>query len=158
MASLNIVHLIGNCGKDPELRYLPNGDAAVNLSIATSRSWKDKQTGDKVEETEWHRLSFFGRVAEIVGEYVKKGSPIYVEGRLKTRKWTDKDGVEKYVTEVICDQLQLLGNKPDGTRSAPHGSGTGAPTEPPQASAQQRVPASTDTGTGFDDMADDIPF
>ncbi len=156
MASLNKVHLIGNCGKDPELRYLPNGDAAVNLSIATTRKWKDKQTGDKVEETEWHRLAFFGGIAEIAGKYIKKGSPIYVEGRLKTRKWQDKNDVDHFATEVICDQLQLLGGKPEGSPTTPRPSA--APVEPAQASSQQRIPATTTTGTGFDDMADDIPF
>lgn len=156
MASVNKVILIGNVGKDPELRYLPNGKATVTLSIATSRAWKDKQSGDKMEETEWHRLVFFERLAEIVGEYVKKGSPIYVEGRLKTRKWQDTGGVERYVTEVICDQLKLLGTKPEsGERSGP---ATNAPADPPQPSEQRRQPAATGTGTGFDDMDDDIPF
>lgn len=114
MPSVNKVIVLGNVGKDPEIRYLPNGDAACNISVATTRSWKDKNSGEKQEETEWHRVSFFGRLAEIVGEYVQKGKPIYVEGRLKTRKYTDKDGAEKYATEIIADQLQLLGGRDDG--------------------------------------------
>lgn len=156
MANLNKVELIGYVGKDPELRHLPsNGDAAVNLSLATTRTWKDKQTGEKVQETEWHRLSFFGQVAEIVGKFVVKGSLIYVEGRLKTRKWQDANKVDHYATEIIVDQLQLLSGRPEGERSAPTSKPQG---EPPQAATQRREPATSDTGTVFDNMADDIPF
>jgi single-strand DNA-binding protein len=152
MASVNKVILMGYVGKDPELRYMANGKATTSLSLATSRNWKDKQTGDKVEETEWHRLVFFERLAEVVGEYVSKGKPIYIEGRLKTRKWEDKSGADHYVTEVICDSLQLLGSKPDGERSER------APAPAPQPSEQRRQPATKTTGTGFDDLDDDIPF
>lgn len=117
MASVNKVILIGNLGRDPEAKFLPDGGAVTNLSIATSESWKDK-AGNKQEKTEWHRVVFFGKVAEVAGEYLKKGSTCYVEGRLQTRKWTDKDGVEKYSTEIVGDRMQMLGGKgaePDKT-------------------------------------------
>lgn len=153
MASLNKAQIIGNVGKDPELRYMPNGTACCTLSIATTRSWKDKQ-GEKQEETEWHRVSFFDKLAEIVGQYVQKGKPVYVEGRLKTKKWQDKEGRDTYTTEIIAEQMQLLGGRDEGqeprsTRApapAPrtHGDRVGGPKNPPQ--------------TGFDDMDDDIPF
>ncbi len=116
MASINKVILIGNLGKDPEVRYTPNGAAICNIGIATTRSWKDKTSGEKVEETEWHRVVFYDRLAEIAGEYLKKGRPVYVEGRLKTRKWQDKEGVEKYTTEIVADNMQLLGGR-DGEGS-----------------------------------------
>lgn len=109
MASVNKVILVGNLGKDPEVRYLPDGGAVVNLSIATSSSWKDKNTGEKREETEWHRVVMYNRLAEIAGEYCKKGRSVYIEGKLKTRKWRDKDGQDKYTTEIVADQMQLLG-------------------------------------------------
>lgn len=124
MASINKVILIGNAGKDPELRYTPSGAAICNVSLATSRSWKDKTSGEKVEETEWHRAVFYDKLAEIVGEYVKKGKPLYVEGRLKTRKWQDKEGRDVYTTEVIAEQMQLLGGREEAAppaRSAPTG-------------------------------------
>ena len=114
MASINKVILIGNLGRDPEVRYTPNGAAICNVTIATSRNWKDKNSGEKMEETEWHRVVFYDRLAEIAGEYLKKGRPVYVEGRLKTRKWTDKDGAEKYTTEIIADNMQLLGGREGG--------------------------------------------
>lgn len=148
MASLNKVQLIGNCGRDPEVRYTPSGSAICNVAVATSRKWKDKTSGEKQEETEWHRVVFFDRLAEIAGEYVKKGKPLYVEGRLKTRKWTDKDGVERYTTEIMADSLQLLGGR-EG--EAPAAAPARAPASKPAASK----PA---TGTGFDDMDDDFPF
>ena len=110
MSSVNKVILIGTCGKDPEVRYMPDGKAAVSLSIATNRKWKDK-SGEKQEETEWHRVVFYDKLAEIVGEYLKKGKSAYFEGRLKTKKWTDKSGVEKYTTEIIAEQMQLLGGR-----------------------------------------------
>jgi single-strand DNA-binding protein len=111
MASVNKVIIIGNLGKDPETRYLPSGDAVTNITVATTESWKDKKSGDKQEHTEWHRISFFGRQAEVAGEYLKKGSPVYVEGRIRTRKWQDKDGQDRYSTEVVADRLQLLGSR-----------------------------------------------
>lgn len=118
MASVNKAIILGNVGQDVELRYMPNGDAAVNLSVATSRAWKNKD-GEKQEETEWHRVSLFGKLAEIAGEYVKKGKPVYIEGRLKTRKWTDKEGVEKYTTEIIAEQLVLLGGRDEQPAKTP---------------------------------------
>ncbi|MBK6616621.1 single-stranded DNA-binding protein [Ottowia sp.] len=114
MASINKVQLIGNLGRDPEVRYAPSGAAICNITIATSRNWKDKTSGEKMEETEWHRVVLYDRLAEIAGEYLKKGRPVYIEGRLKTRKWTDKDGVEKYTTEIIANEMQMLGGREDG--------------------------------------------
>lgn len=110
MASVNKVIIVGNLGRDPELRHMPSGDAIANIAVATSYKSKDRSTGEQKETTEWHRISFFGRLAEIVGEYMKKGSSIYVEGRLQTRKYTDKDGVEKYATDIIAESMKMLGN------------------------------------------------
>lgn len=112
MASINKVILIGNLGKDPEVRYTPSGTAVCNVSIATTRSWKNKDTGDKQEETEWSRITFYDRLAEVAGQYLKKGRSVYVEGRLKTRKY-EKDGIDHYVTEIIAEQMQMLGDKQD---------------------------------------------
>ena len=154
MASVNKVILIGNLGKDPETRYLPSGDAVTNFSIATSEKWKSK-SGEQQEHTEWHRISMFGKVAEIAGEYLKKGSPVYVEGRIRTRKWQDKEGQDKYTTEIVADRMQLLGSR---------GGGSGG-SEP-----MKREPAAAEAGGGgkpqqakkgggaFDQMDDDIPF
>lgn len=171
MASINKVILIGNLGRDPEVRYTPNGNAICNISVATTRNWKDKTSGDKVEETEWHRVVFYDRLAEIAGEYLKKGRPVYVEGRLKTRKWQDKEGKDVYTTEVIADNMQLLGGREGmggsdagadsgfdrGDRGAPEGrSAPAARSAPPPRPAPSK-PA-TKSATGFDDMDDDIPF
>jgi len=165
MASINKVILIGNLGRDPEVRYSPNGAAICNITIATSRNWKDKNTGDKVEETEWHRVVFYDRLAEIAGEYLKKGRPVYVEGRLKTRKWQDKDGKDNYTTEVIAENMQLLGGR-EGASGGYGGGDEGgysresaAPAARPAAprSAPAPKPAPKSSG-GFDDMDDDIPF
>jgi len=112
MASVNKVIIVGNLGRDPETRYMPNGDAVTNVAVATTESWKDKNSGEKKELTEWHRITFYRKLAEIAGQYLKKGSQVYVEGRLQTRKWTDKDGVEKYTTEIIADTMQMLGAVP----------------------------------------------
>ena len=168
MASVNKVIIIGNLGKDPEVRYAPSGSAICNVTIATSRQWKDKTSGEKQEETEWHRVVFYDRLAEIAGEYLKKGRPVYVEGRLKTRKWQDKDGVEKYTTEIIAEQMQLLGGREgmgggdDGGYSrADDGDAPQRAARPPQrpaASRQAPAPAPQKSATGFDDMDDDIPF
>jgi single-strand DNA-binding protein len=168
MASINKVILIGNLGRDPEVRYTPSGSAVCNISLATTRNWKSKDSGDKVEETEWHRVVFYDRLAEIAGEYLKKGRPVYVEGRLKTRKWQDKDGVEKYTTEIIAEQMQLLGGREgmgggdDGGYSrADDGDAPQRAARPPQrpaASRQDPAPAPQKSATGFDDMDDDIPF
>lgn len=173
MASINKVILIGNLGRDPEVRYTPNGAAICNVTIATSRNWKDKNSGEKVEETEWHRVVFFDRMAEIAGEYLKKGRPVYVEGRLKTRKWTDKDGVEKYTTEIMAENMQLLGGRDGGgggeegggggySRGAQGGGGAERAERPersaPAARPAASKPAPSKSSTGFDDMDDDIPF
>ncbi|MFM2119176.1 MAG: hypothetical protein RL722_644 [Pseudomonadota bacterium] len=178
MASVNKVILIGNLGRDPEVRYTPNGAAICNVSIATTRNWKSKDSGERQEETEWHRVVFYDRLAEIAGEYLKKGRPVYVEGRLKTRKWQGQDGKDNYTTEVIADQMQLLGGREDGgggggggSRSAmgggmgPGGDDDGysreapAPRPAPRAAAPRPSPApAPKAATGFDDMDDDIPF
>lgn len=170
MASINKVILIGNLGRDPEVRYAPSGAAICNVTIATSRNWKDKNSGDKMEETEWHRVVFYDKLAEIAGQYLKKGRSVYVEGRLKTRKWTDKDGVEKYTTEIIADQMQMLGGREGmgggddgGYGRESDGGGYSAPApraERPAARAPAPAPrpAPQKSSTGFDDMDDDIPF
>lgn len=144
MASLNKVQLIGNLGADPEIRYMPSGDAVASFTIATTDRWKDKSSGERKEATEWHRISFFGRLAEIAGQYLHKGSPVYVEGSLRTRKYTDNNGVERYVTEIRGESMQLLAGRNEGGEggySRPAGGSTGAP-----------APASNDA---FDD---DVPF
>ena len=166
MASVNKVILIGNLGKDPEVRYLPSGAAICNVTIATSRQWKDKTSGEKQEETEWHRVTFFDRMAEIAGEYLKKGRPVYVEGRLKTRKYTDKDGVEKYTTEITATEMQLLGGREGGMGGGSPDDGGGDMREsresrPARSAPPPRAPApkpAAKSSTGFDDMDDDIPF
>jgi len=172
MASVNKVILIGNLGRDPEVRYTANGGAICNLGLATTRTWKNKETGERQEETEWHRVVLYDRLAEIAGEYLKKGRSVYVEGRLKTRKWTDKDGVEKYTTEVVANEMTLLGSRNDNAgggagaagggdyADADAGSSAPAPRRsapPPRAPAPASRPAPK-SSTGFDDMDDDIPF
>jgi single-strand DNA-binding protein len=163
MASVNKVILIGNCGRDPEVRYLPSGQAVANVSVATTSKRKDKTSGESIEETQWHRVTFFDRLAEIVGEYVKKGRPIYVEGRLVYRKFTNKDGVEQNATDIIATEMQLLGGREGmGAPSGGDEEGGGAPrrSAPPgraPAPAAQR-PAASKPASGFDDMDDDIPF
>ena len=151
MASLNRVQIIGNLGRDPEIRTFPSGDQVANVTIATTEKWKDKQSGEQKEHTEWHRVTFNGRLAEIVGQYLKKGSSVYVEGSLRTRKWTDQAGVEKYATEIRADQLQMLGGKADGA------AGGGAPAQRAPAPAPARAPAAAPRAAGgYDD--DSIPF
>ena len=164
MASVNKVILVGNCGRDPEIRYLPSGQAVANVSVATSSRRKDKTSGEMVEETQWHRVTFFDRLAEIVGEYVKKGTPIYVEGRLTYRKYTNKDGVEQNATDIVATEMQLLGGRQGmgGPSGGGDEEGGGAPrrSAPPSrapAPAAQR-PAASKPASGFDDMDDDIPF
>ncbi len=159
MASVNKVIIVGNLGKDPEVRYMPSGSAICNVTIATSRQWKDKTSGERQEETEWHRVVFFDRMAEIAGEYLKKGRPVYVEGRLKTRKWTDKDGVEKYTTEIVATDMQLLGSRDGGGGSAGDDMGAApAPRSAPPARTAAAPKPAAKSSTGFDDMDDDIPF
>lgn len=146
---LNSAQIIGRVGRDPEVRYLPSGEAVANFSIATSEKWKDKATGEPREETEWHRISVFGRLAEIVGEYLKKGSLVFVQGKLKTRKYTDGQGVERYSTEIRAETMKMLGGRQDSERSA-------APAQRQAAPQRQQAPATAPSG--FDDMDDDIPF
>jgi single-strand DNA-binding protein len=163
MASVNKVILVGNCGRDPEIRYLPSGQAVANVSVATSTRRKDKNTGESVEDTQWHRVTFYDRLAEIAGEYVKKGRPIYVEGRLKYGKYVDQSGVEKNTVDIVATELQLLGGR-EGMGGPSDGDEGGAP--PPRrpapapraaAPAPRQAPAPR-PASGFDDMDDDIPF
>nr|WP_198983998.1 single-stranded DNA-binding protein [Herbaspirillum sp. ASV7] len=175
MASVNKVIIVGNLGRDPETRYMPNGEAVTNIAVATTESWKDKNSGEKKELTEWHRITFYRKLAEIAGQYLKKGSQIYVEGRLQTRKWQDKEGVERYTTEIIADTMQMLGSRQGGGGGGMDeggygggggggygGGGGGAPRQsagggaggggaPRQQAAQRPAP-------NFSDMDDDIPF
>jgi single-strand DNA-binding protein len=157
---INKVILIGNLGRDPEVRYTPNGGAISNVTVATSDSWKDKQTGEMQERTEWHRIVFFGRLAEIAGEYLRKGSKVYVEGRLQTRKWQDKDGQERYTTEVVANEMQMLDSRSGG--SAPYEGGSGGPqqgAERGEASSPSRSGnAPREQGFADDGFDDDIPF
>lgn len=164
MASVNKVILVGNLGKDPEVRYMPSGEAIANITVATTDSWKDK-SGEKQERTEWHRVAFFGKLAEIAGEYLKKGSQVYVEGRLQTRKWQDKEGQDRYTTEIVADRMQMLGSRSGGgmgsmdrdsgdsfessESAAPRNSGSAA-------KSSTKAPAKS--SGGFDDFEDDIPF
>jgi single-strand DNA-binding protein len=164
MASVNKVILMGNCGRDPEVRYLPSGSAVATVTLATSTRRKDKATGEMVEETQWHRLNFFDRLAEICGEYVKKGTQIYVEGRLRYGKYTDKDGVERQTTDITVNEMQLLGSR-QGAGAPEGGASTGGYSKPaprPAAAASAAPaaakPAAKPAGSGFDDMDDDIPF
>src|SRR3954470_3302416 len=159
MASINKVILVGNLGRDPETRYMPDGGAVTNVSIATTDTWKDKTSGEKKEATEWHRVVFFNRLAEIAGEYLKKGSQVYVEGRLRTRKWQDKEGQDKYTTEIVCDTMQMLASRAGA--GEPRGEGRGEPMA--ARSAESKAPAAAAAGAAkkpgkFDDMEDDIPF
>jgi single-strand DNA-binding protein len=156
MASVNKVILIGNLGRDPEVRYLPSGDAVANITLATTETWKDK-AGEKQEQTEWHRVAMFGKTAEIAGEYLKKGSQVYIEGRLQTRKWTDKEGQERYTTEIRADRMQMLGSRSGGSeRMAPQADEEA----PPRSSAApaKKAAGAASKGGGFDDLEDDIPF
>src|SRR3954462_11479463 len=160
MASINKVILVGNLGRDPETRYMPDGGAVTNVSIATTDTWKDTQHGEKKEATEWHRVVLFNRLAEISGEYLKKGSQVYVEGRLRTRKWQDKEGQDKYTTEIVCDTMQMLGGRQGmgegggkgGERGESSDARGGPPSEGRPAPAAGKKPAGK-----FDDMEDDIP-
>ena len=163
MASVNKVILVGNCGRDPEIRYLPSGQAVANVSVATSSRRKDRTSGETVEETQWHRVTFYDRLAEIAGEYVKKGRPIYVEGRLKYGKYTDQAGVERNTVDIIATEMQLLGGR-EGMGGGDEGGGQPRAARPPAApraaapAAPRPAPAPARQATGFDDMDDDIPF
>jgi single-strand DNA-binding protein len=179
MASVNKVILVGNLGRDPETRTFPSGDQVCNATLATTDKWKDKQSGEMREATEWHRLVFNGRLAEIAAQYLRKGSQIYVEGQIRTRKYQDKDGVEKYATDIRVDQMQMLGSRqgqggPSGGGEDEYGGGGGggygqggggggggyarAPAAAPRAPAARPAPAPAKSSSGFDDMDDDIPF
>ena len=156
MASVNKVIIIGNLGRDPETRYMPEGGAITNISVATTEKWKDKN-GEMQEKTEWHRVAFFGKLAEIAGEYLKKGSQVYVEGRLQTRKWQDKDGADKYTTEIVANAMQMLGSRQG------MGGGGAAEREPAEGGGgasrgAARPAAAAKPGGKFDDFEDDIPF
>ncbi len=169
MASVNKVIIVGNLGRDPETRYMPSGDAMTSITVATTDTWKDKATGEKKEQTEWHRISFFGKLAEIAGQYLKKGSQVYIEGSLRTRKYTDKDGVEKYATDIRADTMQMLGSRQGMGGGAGAGGGMddgGYGSAPP---ARQNAGGGSGGGGGgsrpaprpapnFSDMDDDIPF
>jgi single-strand DNA-binding protein len=169
MASVNKVILVGNCGRDPEIRYLPSGQAVANVSVATSSRRKDRNTGEMVEDTQWHRVTFYDRLAEIAGEYVKKGRPIYVEGRLKYGKYTDQQGVERNTVDIIATEMQLLGGREGmgqpagdegGFDTAPArrpAAGAGGGARPSAAPRPAPAPAKS-SASGFDDMDDDIPF
>ena len=160
MASVNKVILVGNLGRDPEMRYMPSGDAIANFSVATTDSWKDKN-GQKQERTEWHRISMFGKLAEIAGEYLKKGSSVYVEGRLQTREWTDKEGVARKTTEIVADRMQMLGGRSTGGNTYEVMEDDAGATEPRQAAAKPAASAAAKPaggGSNFDDFEDDIPF
>ena len=153
MASLNKVQLIGHIGRDPEVKYANSGMAVCSVRLATSSKRKDKSTGDTIEETEWHSLVFYDKLAEIVGEWCKKGKQIYIEGRLKTRKWQDKDGNDRYTTEIVCDQMQMLGGRGDDA-----GPSSSSGPRPAAARPAAAAPAAAPKQGGFDDMDDDIPF
>jgi single-strand DNA-binding protein len=157
MASVNKVIIVGNLGRDPEMRTFPSGDQVANVTVATTDKWKDKQSGEMKEATEWHRIVFNGRLAEIAGQYLRKGSQVYVEGSLRTRKWTDQSGVEKYSTEIRADQMQMLGQRQGGDQGDDGGqSRAPAPAPRPQ---QRNAPAPAPrASSGFDDMDDDIPY
>lgn len=140
MASVNKAILVGHLGKDPEVRYMPNGDAVTNITLATTETWKDKASGEKKEATEWHRVVFFRKLAEIAGQYLKKGSQVYVEGSLKTRKWQDKDGQDRYTTEIVADEMKMLGSKQEGGES------------------RREAPQNSNNSAGLGNFEDDIPF
>lgn len=149
MASVNKVILVGHLGADPDMRYMPNGDAVATLRLATTDQWKDKTTGEKKEATEWHRVVLWRRLGEIAGQYLKKGAQVYIEGSLKTRKWQDKEGADRYTTEIVADEMKMLGSRPAG--------GDSTQTPRPAPAAAQGAPASN-AGGGFQDFEDDIPF
>ena len=154
MASVNKVIIVGNLGADPETRYTPSGDAVTNIRVATTDKWKDKASGEMKEATEWHRISFFGRLAEVAGEYLKKGSQVYVEGSLRTRKWQDKEGQDRYSTDIRGDVMQMLGRREGG--GAPREEG--APRGGEAKAGGEAKPAQKKPAGKFDDMEDDIPF
>jgi single-strand DNA-binding protein len=165
MSSVNKAIIVGRLGKDPEIRYMPNGDAVANVTVATSETWRDKQSGEKKETTEWHRIVFFRKLAEIASQYLKKGSQVYIEGKITTRKWQDKDGQERYTSEIVANEMTMLGGRSDssgGGGGGNYGGGGGASgggyDDYNQAPAQRSAPAPKKPAPSFDDMDDDIPF
>jgi single-strand DNA-binding protein len=154
MASVNKAIIVGNLGKDPETRYMPNGEAVCNITVATSERWKDKATGEKREITEWHRIVFYRKLAEIAGQYLKKGSPVYIEGRIRTRKWQDKEGQDRYTTEIEANEMQMLGSREGMSDAPPRESGGGGAS----AGGGRPAPAPQPAGSNFNDFEDDIPF
>ena len=163
MASVNKVILVGNLGKDPETRYAPSGDAICNLTLATTETWKDKTSGERREATEWHRVVFFGRVAEVAAQYLRKGSQVYVEGRLQTRKWQDKEGQDRYTTEIRGDEMKMLGRREGGGDAPMRAADSGY--QAPAAAAARPAPSAPrpqsqpeQSSSGFGDFDDDIPF
>jgi single-strand DNA-binding protein len=150
---VNKVILIGNLGQDPEVKYMPNGNAVANITVATSESWKDKNTGEQVDKTEWHRVVFFRRLAEIAGEYLKKGSKVYIEGKLQTRKWQDKNGKDNWTTEIIANEMQMLDSRGGGSSDFNQSQGGGQQQSAPQSAPSQAAPAPVNN-----DFDDDIPF
>ena len=165
---VNKVIIVGNLGQDPEVRYTPSGSAVANVSIATSEQWKDKQTGENQEKTEWHRVVFFNRLAEIVAEYLKKGRQVYIEGRLQTRKWQDQSGQDRYTTEIVANEMQMLGGRDAGASGFDQGMDQSAPPQTARQSAAPKAQNPTATapapaaapaqGGAYDDFDDDIPF
>ena len=156
MASVNKVIIVGNLGKDPEVRYTPDGASVTNVTIATTDTWKDKATGEKKEATEWHRVVFFGKLAEIAGQYLKKGRQVYVEGALRTRKWTDKEGQERYTTEIVANEMKMLGSREGMSDAPPRESGGGAGVA--SGGGNRPAAAAQPAGSSFNDFEDDIPF
>jgi single-strand DNA-binding protein len=156
MASVNKVIIVGNLGRDPEVRYTPNGDSITNVTIATTDTWKDKATGEKKEATEWHRVVFFGKLAEIAGQYLKKGRQVYVEGALRTRKWQDKEGQERYTTEIVANEMKMLGSREGMSDPPPRESGGGASAA--SGGGNRPAAAAQPAGSNFNDFEDDIPF
>ena len=157
MASVNKVILVGNLGADPEVRYMSNGEAVANVRLATTESWKDKNSGEKREVTEWHRVVFYRKLAEIVGQYLKKGSSVYIEGRIRTRKWQDKEGQERYTTEIEATEMQMLGGRQSAASSSGGEAEYGGSMPSPSAGGGSR-PAPAKKAPSFDTMDDDIPF
>ncbi len=158
MASVNKVIIVGNLGRDPETRYMPSGEAITNIAVATTDKWKDKASGEQKEMTEWHRISAFGKLAEIMGQYLKKGSQVYIEGSLRTRKYTDKEGIERYATEIRADTMQMLGSRQGmGGGAGPRDDDYGSSAPAPRQSSGAR-PAPAKPAPNFSDMDDDIPF
>ena len=158
MASVNKAILVGHLGKDPETRYAPSGDAVCNITLATSEAWRDKASGEKREATEWHRVAFFGKLAEIADQYLRKGSQVYIEGSIHTRKWQDKDGQDRYTTEIRADQMKMLGGRPEGGESQSRGAGSRSSAPPPSAPQGGSKPSGNTSGGGFGDFDDGIPF